>query len=384
MRKLISISLFGLLFISSVESIHAETPQAERPPIHVGPPQALHSVHNRGFQGIPSFAITPKGRMWATWYAGVSPAEDHNNYVVLSTSDDGGESWQEVMVVDPDKEGPVRTFDPELWVSPDGKLYWFWAQAIGHGGFPGGVWAITTDDPEVAQPKWNAPRRINDGVMMCKPLVLSTGEWVLPTSLWRTKDNSAQMMVSTDLGKSWKVRGASNVPQKDRQFDEHMFVERKDGSICLLARTNYGIGESVSTDRGATWPELAPSAISHPSARFFVRRLNSGNLLLVKHGPIEKRTGRSHLTAYLSEDDGKTWGGGLLLDERSGVSYPDGQQTKDGSIHIIYDYSRTGDRHILLATFQEEDVRAGKVLSEKARLRQIMSDADGGLVKKKP
>ncbi|MDC0273892.1 glycoside hydrolase [Planctomycetaceae bacterium] len=341
-------------------------------------------MHNRGFQGIPSFAITPKGRMWATWYAGVSPAEDHNNYVVLSTSDDGGESWQEVMVVDPDKEGPVRTFDPELWVSPDGKLYWFWAQAIGHGGFPGGVWAITTDDPEVAQPKWNAPRRINDGVMMCKPLVLSTGEWVLPTSLWRTKDNSAQMMVSTDLGKSWKVRGASNVPQKDRQFDEHMFVERKDGSICLLARTNYGIGESVSTDRGATWPELAPSAISHPSARFFVRRLNSGNLLLVKHGPIEKRTGRSHLTAYLSEDDGKTWGGGLLLDERSGVSYPDGQQTKDGSIHIIYDYSRTGDRHILLATFQEEDVRAGKVLSEKARLRQIMSDADGGLVKKKP
>lgn len=163
-----------------------------------------------------------------------------------------------------------------------------------------------------------------------------------------------------------------------------MFVERKNGSIWLLARTNYGIGESVSTDRGVTWPELVPSTISHPSARFFVRRLNSGNLLLVKHGPIEKRTGRSHLTAYLSEDDGKTWGGGLLLDERSGVSYPDGQQTKDGLIHIIYDYSRTGDRHILLATFQEEDVRAVKVVSKKAHLRQIVSDADGGIVKKKP
>ena len=80
----------------------------------------------------------------------------------------------------------------------------------------------------------------------------------------------------------------------------------------------------------------------------------------------------------------ETWGGGLLLDERSGVSYPDGQQTKEGLIHIIYDYSRTGDRNILLATFQEEDVRAGSVVSEKGRLRQIVSDADGGLVKKKP
>ena len=73
----------------------------------------------------------------------------------------------------------------------------------------------------------NTPRRINDGVMMCKPLVLSTGEWVLPTSLWRTKDNSAQMMVSTDHGKNWNVRGACNIPQKDRQFDEHMMIERK-------------------------------------------------------------------------------------------------------------------------------------------------------------
>ena len=32
-----------------------------------------------------------------------------------------------------------------------------------------------------------------------------------------------------------------------RQFDEHMFVERKDGSLWLLVRTNYGIGESIST-----------------------------------------------------------------------------------------------------------------------------------------
>jgi len=191
------------------------------------------------------------------------------------------------------------------------------------------------------------------------------------------------MIVSADQGQTWTGRGACNVPVEDRQFDEHMFVERHDGSLWLLARTKYGIGESISTDRGRTWPTLRPSSILHTSSRFFISRLTSGNLLLVKHGPLDARSGRSHLTAYLSTDDGKTWNGGLMLDERSGVSYPDGQQTSDGLIRIIYDYNRVGDRNILMATFREEDVVAGKAVSKDVRLRQLVSQATGGQAKPK-
>jgi predicted neuraminidase len=338
----------------------AAEPAFLAPPQYVGPPQPQHAPTNRAFQGIPSMAVSPGGRLWANWYAGVTPGEDHNNYVVLSTSGDNGATWKEVLVVDPDGDGPVRTFDPELWMGPDGKLRLFWAQAQGHEASVGGVWCIETDQPDEEQAKWGQPVRITNGVMMCKPVVLTTGEWVLPASTWRQTDDSAKMVVSSDQGRTWSIRGACNVPVEDRQFDEHMFVERKDGSLWLLARTKYGIGQSVSTDRGRTWPDLAPSGIEHPSARFFITRLLSGNLLLVKHGPIGQRTGRSHLTAFVSTDDGRTWGGGLLLDERAGVSYPDGQQTPDGVIRIIYDYSRTGSRHILMAEFREEDVAAGR------------------------
>ena len=348
------------------------------PPDHVGPPLAEHAATNRAFQGIPSLAVTPGGRLWATWYAGVTPAEDQNNYVVLSTSGDGGATWQEVLVVDPDGPGPRRAFDPELWVAPDGSLRLAWAQSVGHECTTGGVWFLKTFDPEQAEPVWGPPRRITDGVMMCKPLVLSSGEWVLPASTWRKTDNSAKMVVSTDRGASWTVRGGCNVPIAERAFDEHMFIERQDGSLWLLARTKYGIGESISTDRGQTWPELTPSSIRHPSARFFIRRLQSGNLLLVKHGPVSERTGRSHLTAFLSADDGRNWSGGLVLDERNGVSYPDGQQTPDGRIRIIYDYSRTAERTILMATFREEDIAAGKPTTGSARLRQLVSKASGG------
>ncbi|MFH5803439.1 serine hydrolase [Alienimonas sp. DA493] len=345
------------------------------PPRHVGPPEeSVHALSSRKFQGIPSLAVAPGGRQWANWYAGPTPGEDRNNYVVLSTSGDDGATWEETLVIDPDGPGPVRAFDPELWLAPNGRLYVFWAQAEGHDGTVAGVWCVHTDEPDAARPTWSEPRRLTDGIMMCKPTVLSTGEWVLPASTWRKTDDSARLIVSADEGATWTLRGACHVPAEDRSFDEHMLVERADGSLWMLVRTNYGIGESVSTDRGRTWPDLTPSRIAHPSARFFVRRLASGKLLLVKHGPIDERTGRSHLTAFLSDDDGETWTGGLLLDERSGVSYPDGQQTDDGLIRVIYDRSRTGARQILTATFREADVVAGKPVSGDVRLRQVVSE----------
>ena len=87
-----------------------------------------------------------------------------------------------------------------------------------------------------------------------------------------------------------------------------------------------------------------------------------------------EKIGRSHLTAFVFKDDGKSWEGGLLLDERSGISYPDGLQGADGTIYITYDFNRTRERHILFATFREEDVLAGKPATDAARLRQLVSE----------
>lgn len=366
---------YGLLTLLVLGGVTvAQAPSA--PPEHAGPPLARHAVTNRAFTGIPSLAVSRGGRLWATWYAGVTPGEDHNNYVVLSTSGDQGQTWKEVLVVDPDGPGPRRTFDPELWIAPDGRLRWSWTDRQGKPETDG-LWTIVLAAPDSETSAWTPPVRIAQGVMMCKPLTLSTGEWVLPVCTWYT-EKSSKMVVSTDAGRTWSIRGGATMPKEHRLFDEHMFVERKDGSIWLLSRTKYGIGESVSTDRGRTWPDLVPSTIQHPTARFFVSRLASGNLLLVKHGPIAKKSGRSHLTAYISTDDGRTWGGGLMLDPRNGVSYPDGQQTPDGLIRIIYDYNRITDRQILLATFREEDAAAGKPVSSAVRLAQVVSAGSGG------
>ena len=78
------------------------------------PPQIIIQPGNafvastRRFQGISSLARAPEGRLWATWYGGPGTGEDETNYVILVTSGDQGRTWSdEILLVDPDKEGPV-------------------------------------------------------------------------------------------------------------------------------------------------------------------------------------------------------------------------------------------------------------------------------------
>lgn len=318
-----------------------------------------YSSKERSFTGIPSIAATPDGKLWVTWYAGISPGEDKNNYVVLANSSDNGSTWKEILIADPDGSGEIRAFDPQIWCAPDKTLWLFWAQTVGHNGIISELWATKTKLTDKDSLSWETPKMLCKGIMMEKPTVLSDGTWMLPVSTWRNTDYSAKVVVSNDKGDTWNTLGACHVPEEVREFDEHIVIEKKNNSLWMLVRTNYGIGESYSTDKGKTWSELKASSIKHTSSRFFVGRLKSGNLLLVKHGPISKATGRSHLMAFISKNDGRTWSKGLLIDERSGVSYPDVQKYGD-VIYLTYDYNRTSDQQILMNTFKEEDILSKK------------------------
>jgi len=341
-------------------------------------PGCEYADEGRMFQGIPALERAPSGRLWAAWYGG-GVTEDRYNYVLLVTSGDDGRSWSGPrLVIDPDGTGPLRAFDPCLWHDPSGRMWLFWAQGLGEPLEAGHVlWAIHTTNSHEERPAWSEPRCVARGVMMNKPLVLSSGEWLLPVARWHS-EGSAAVLSSTDQGATWQSLGQANIPSPaDRNCDEHMLVERRDGSLWLLVRTMYGIGESLSSDRGRTWTDVQPFALKHATTRFFIRRLRSGRLLLVKHGPLMERTPRSHLTAYLSDDDGASWFGGLLIDERLGVSYPDGVQAPDGTVYLIYDYDRQGAKEILMCTFTEEDVAQAAFASPRARGRILVNKARG-------
>ncbi|MBI1372385.1 MAG: exo-alpha-sialidase [Phycisphaera sp.] len=333
-------------------------------------------------------ARTPKGRIWACWVAG---GDSPKAFFVLATSDDDGETWSHPrLVVDThSKSLPMdrSTLVGNVWTDPLGRLWLIFDQSMEMFDGRAGVWAAVCENPDADTPTWSTPRRIWHGVTLNKPTVLSTGEWMLPISLDQRKGfgpfrgafddldpyRGANVFVSSDKGATWTRRGCVTFPNPD--WHEHMIVERKDGSLWMLARTRPGIMQSTSTDGGKTWSTpTEPDGIRQPNARFHIRRLASGRLLLIKHGvTCDAHTGRDHLSAWLSDDDGKTWRGGLMLDERTGVSYPDGFQAPDGTIYISYDRNRATDGEILLARFTEQDVLAGKLVGEKSKLKMLIS-----------
>jgi hypothetical protein len=355
----------------------------EPPLVDTSPDPVKYGDQGRLWQGIPGIEKAPNGRLWATWYSGAEREPDPRNFVLLVTSADDGASWSDLKVVI-DPPGSVRAFDPVLWLDPLGRLWFCWNQTD-NGSFDGraGVWAIVTDEPHLENPTWSEPRRLANGIMMNKPTVLSTGEWVLPAAVWSHRspdlpemaaERFSNVYVSTDAGETWTLRGGADVPQ--RNFDEHMVVERNDGSLWMLVRTDYGIGQSFSYDRGVTWTAGENSGLTHPSSRFHIRRLTSGRLLLIHH---RNTTSRTNLTASLSEDDGRTWTKHLLLDDRGSISYPDAIEDADGTIYVIYDRSRQGEREILMTTFTEEDILAGAFITDQARKPMIVNKLTGKL-----
>ncbi len=369
-----------------IDGSTAHDPALEIPEVYTEPGRK-YADDTRAFQGIPGIERAPNGRLWATWYGG-GEKEGPENYVLLNTSGDDGATWSAPKLVI-DVPGDVRAFDPCLWHDPLGRLWLFWAQGHSHWDGRAGVWAVVTEASGEETPAWSEPRRLCDGIMMNKPIVASNGNWLLPVSIWDRPANSenevyrfdmgdlagSNVICSEDQGATFSLLGQVHVPES--ACDEHMLIERRDGSLWMLVRTRYGIGESTSTDGGVTWSEGGPSAVQHiPAARFFIRRLRSGRLLLVKHNPPNGKS-RSHLTAFLSDDDGLSWHGGLILDERDTISYPDGVETADGTLYIIYDYSRHDEKQILMAVFNEEDVVSGAWASPAARQRVLINQATG-------
>ena len=160
----------------------------------------------RGAQGVPAIERAANGRLWAAWYAGPSPrgVESSKSYVVLVTSGDNGVTWSEQLLVRARRF--VHTYDPCLWIDPQRRLWFFWAQSAGVQDGRMGVWAMVTTDADSETPEWSQPRRIANGVMLNKPTVLKNGDWLLPVGLWRDNTNVPNVKFDADGTNSEQTR----------------------------------------------------------------------------------------------------------------------------------------------------------------------------------
>lgn len=359
-------------------------------------PGYLSDAH-RAFQGVPSVTASKNGRLWVAINTG-GTSEGEDNAVIVVTSGDGGRTWSKPLFAI-DHPGPLRVLDAGFWTDPEGDVWLFYSQVFGFWDGRAGLWvmkAVNPDDPETT---WSAPRRICDGYLKNKPTVLADGRILLPVEFFDPQflglsggHGNARTMAPThvhdcsryDHGNvfvasggfgSVSFLGQTRHPVKEHTFPENMVIERGDGTLWMLSRMSYGIGEADSSDGGRTWTDTVPSKIKSPSSRFYVGRLQSGALLLVKSGDMNEDENRNRIFAYVSDDDGYTWLGGLELDARDNTSYPDAVQTSDGFIHVVNDFDREGAKEIVHHRFMESDVRSGRIVADGGHLAVIVNRA---------
>lgn len=322
---------------------------------------------------------TRVGRLWAFWTAG---GDSEKAYTVMMYSDNNGNNWSDVvMVLDAHTGSQQRKIMGGcLWFDPQGRLWAFYGQSMTYFDGRSGTWYTRCDNPDADRPVWSKPVRIWHGSATSHPILLGDDSWMLPVTLgdgggrYPELDpyRGAGVLCSSDGGITWEYRGGVVFPQSD--YNEHSIVELQDGRIWMTARTKDGIWQSFSADKGFTWSEPAKYH-AHNRSRHYLRRLSSGNLILIKHGDPDVNIGsRSHLKAFISKDEGRTWVGGLELDERKNVAYPYGCQAAPGSlyeglIYIVYDRNREDQGEILMARFTEEDVLQGHLIGSRSKLK---------------
>ncbi len=366
------------------------------------------------------------GRLWSGFISG-DTNERVGNYIVLVTSDDGGETWTEVSVAIEHPSEYVTATDHTLWTDPEGRLWVFWSQEYCpvvwrnydydldnhslntdgslHSDAVRGVWCMYSENGDSATPTFSEPVRLCDGMMLNKPTIATIeGEetWLINPymSSWLALDDTATSetqgptLYTLSLGDDGVPRAEFYSRIMDNPYEKistfRNYCEPKTvqiastGELIMIVRTDKGI-EVTRTTAPLTkapytggWSELdnlrnGTEIMTKTASRTQLIALDDGTLLLIYHDTTN--ASRRNLTAAISTDGGYTWTDKLLLDERA-VSYPDLSVAPDGSIYIQYDFDRYGLQMMYLSHITLEDIKAGELVSEGSFLNRVINDND--------
>lgn len=294
----------------------------------------------------------------------------------LRRSTDGGKNFGECIWIakgaDYLKNGYGETINnPVMFVGNDGILHLLFACNVGQGG----LWYCRSDDDGVT---WTTP--VNKSSQLREPArnMLGFGpghgiclkDGTLMTAAWTLGGDAGDAVYtiySKDNGETWEL--GSRVAQNR---DESCIVELSDGNVMINSRQFTGAYNSTYVSR--------PTNEKDARRRFAVSQNGIENWSLTKvdntlidpgcQGSMVKvdleglphailfvncasTTERDHVTVRCSFDDGATWSGEFLIDERAG-GYSDIAIDETGKVYVIYE-NNAGAR-VKLVTFSFYDV----------------------------
>lgn len=301
------------------------------------------------------------------------------------TYSDGG-SFKTSYIVSP--EALENASFGQLWLGTDGSLRLYYTETNGYYDGRGVLKVMACSNPSSNFPTWQSPETIGIGVCTGRPVEAGNGTWVMPAALWgRTligqtqdrygndrnrEDNGAYKeldymrgpltYVSQDKGTTWKMQsGQVIVPEQVyARHNDPQIIVCADGSLKMILRScgTAWTYASVSKTNGRFWTPDAKRFTQAPDTKTAFMKLPSGRLLMVKNGRMDsyKYVLGVGLYAYLSDDDGDTWYGGLCIDPAEDVEEPSVCSTSNGKITVAYNKADEGV--VVVKTTEDEIVQA--------------------------
>lgn len=289
------------------------------------------------------------GNLMAVWFGGTY--ERHPDVCIWgSVKNDGG--WSKpTLLADGIINDTLRypTWNPVLFNTKSGELFLFYKVGPSPDEWLG-MYKISTDDGQ----SWTMPVKLPEGIfgpIKNKPIYLSNGRIISPSSVERGQIWNPHMELSDDDGKTWsKVLIDTTMGYK---LIQPTLLTLSDGTILALMRSDQNcIVESRSEDLGASWSKPEKTSILNPNSGIDAVTLSSGWHILVNNpAPRGKEwfEGRNKLYVMVSAE-GKNWHNVYKLEDNSSgeYSYPAIIESSDGLIHITYTSNRMNIRHVVL------------------------------------
>ena len=266
-----------------------------------------------------------------THVAETSPKGDYL-YLRMKTSRDGGRTWGDFCELKDRAGGPVHGFHQSVFRMQSGRLGVVYNDTrLFPGGTPGrdlesGMMFRSSNDEGRT---WSDPVVVYPYHAMCcsgRVVVLDSGRILAPAYTWlshlitvesEARDNFSYsfVLISDDEGMTWR-KSYSEVFLRRGLVAYHMgeptVVALKGGRLLMDLRSDLGRRYfSYSEDDGVSWTKPAGMPIASGCTPAIIRRMPTGELLMIWNQVSRMESLRGHhrhrLSCAVSGDEGQTW-----------------------------------------------------------------------------
>lgn len=259
------------------------------------------------------------------------------------------------------------TWNPVLFQPKEGPLMLFYKD----GPNPEQWWGMLTTSKDGGK-SWEQPRRLPEGILgpiKNKPVQLADGTILCPTSN-ETHEKPSKWTVhferTRDLGKTWELIGPVNDGVAIQAIQPSILFLGGQRLMAIGRSRQDKVFEIISEDNGQTWGGMTLGALPNNNSGTDAVTLRDGSHLIIYNhigGTPGKWGGKRTPLNIAMSTDGRSWNAAVVLEDEPGeYSYPSIIQASDGKVHCTYTWKRQKVKHVVIdpSKFNLRPIQDGK------------------------